>query len=43
MYTNKAKQKMLMGEPAVGAEVGLGSILSVERIYDLGFDFVLVD
>ena len=43
MYTNKAKQKMLMGEPAVGAEVGLGSILSVERISPLGFDFVLVD
>ena len=43
MYTNKAKQKMIMGEPAVGAEVGLGSILSVERISPLGFDFVLVD
>ena len=43
MYTNKAKQKMLMGEPAVGAEVGLGSILSVEGISPLGFDFVLVD
>ncbi|GIS64808.1 MAG: hypothetical protein CM1200mP3_10560 [Chloroflexota bacterium] len=43
MYTNKAKQKMLMGEPAVGAEVGLGSIFFVERISPLGFDFVLVD
>jgi len=43
MYNNKAKQKMLRGEPAIGAEVGLGSILSVERISPLGFDFVLVD
>ena len=43
MYTNKAKQKMLGGEPAIGAEVGLGAILSVESISPLGFDFVLVD
>ena len=40
---NKAKQKMLEGRPAVGAEVNLGSTLSVEIIAPLGFDFVLVD
>jgi hypothetical protein len=40
---NKAKQKMLEGRPAVGAEVNLGSALSVEIIAPLGFDFVIVD
>ena len=39
---NKAKQKMLEGRPAVGAEVNLGSTLSVEIIAPLGFDFVIV-
>ena len=40
---NKAKEKMLGGQPAVGAEVNLGSTLSVEIISPLGFDFVIVD
>ena len=40
---NKAKEKMLGGQPAVGAEVNLGSTLSVEIIAPLGFDFVIVD
>lgn len=40
---NKAKQKMLAAEPAIGAEVSLGSALSAEIISPLGFDFVIVD
>ena len=40
---NKAKQKMLGGKPAVGAEGSLGATLSAEIIAPLGFDFVLVD
>lgn len=43
MTVNKAKRRMLAGEPAFGAEVGLGSPLSAELIAPLGFDFVLVD
>ena len=43
MTVNKAKQRMLEGKPAIGAEVGLGSPLSAELISPLGFDFVLVD
>lgn len=34
---------MMEGEPAIGAEVGLGSPLSGELVSPLGFDFVLVD
>ena len=34
---------MLAGEPAIGAEVGLGSPLSAEFLSPLGYDFVLVD
>ena len=40
---NTAKQRMLNGEPAYGAEVNLGSALSAELISPLGFDFILVD
>ena len=43
MAMNAAKRRMLAGEPAYGAEVGLGSTLSAELISPLGFDFVLVD
>ena len=43
MTVNKAKRRMLEGEPAIGAEVGLGSPLAAEMISPLGFDFVLVD
>ena len=43
MAINEAKQKMLQGQPAFGAEVNLGSPLSAELISPLGFDFVLVD
>ena len=43
MAVNRAKQRMLEGKPAVGAEVGLGSPLSAELISPLGFDFVQVD
>lgn len=34
---------MLVGKPAIGAEVGLGSPLSAEIVSPMGFDFVLVD
>ena len=40
---NKAKEKMLGGQPAVGAEVILGSTLSDVIISPLGFEFVIVD
>ena len=43
MTVNPAKQKMLNGEPAFGAEVNLGSYLSAELLSPLGFDFILVD
>ena len=43
MAINKAKDRMLEGEPAFGAEVGLGSALSAELISPMGFDFILVD
>ena len=43
MAVNTAKQRMLEGKPAIGAEVGLGSPLSAELISPLGFDYVLVD
>ena len=43
MAINTAKQRMLEGEPAFGAEVNLGSSLSAELLSPLGFDFILVD
>lgn len=43
MKFNKAKQRMLEGKAAIGAEVGLGSPLSAEMISPLGFDYVVVD
>ena len=43
MTVNKAKRLMLEGNPAIGAEVGLGSPLAAEMLSPLEFDFVLVD
>ncbi len=43
MAVNTAKQRMLEGKPAFGAEVNLGSSLSAELMSPLGFDFILVD
>ena len=43
MTVNNAKRRMLNGEPAIGAEVALGSPLSAEMISPLGFDWILVD
>ena len=43
MKHNLAKEQMLKGNPAIGAEVSLGSPLSAEIISSVGFDFVVVD
>jgi len=43
MRVNTAKQRMLEGKPAIGAEVGLGSPLAAEILSLAGFDFVQVD
>ena len=43
MGVNNAKQRMLGGLAAIGAEAGLGSPLAVEMLSPLGFDFILVD
>ena len=43
MVVNLAKQRMLEGKPAIGAEVALGSALSAELVSAMGFDFVVVD
>ena len=43
MAINKAKERMLQGKVAIGAEVGLGSPLSAELISPLGFDYIVVD
>ena len=43
MAVNLAKQRMLEGKPAIGAEVGLGSALSAELVSGVGFDFIVVD
>ena len=40
---NQAKQQMLRGKPAIGAEVGLGSVMAAEMLAPLGYDYVLVD
>jgi|SRR5438132_559569 len=40
---NLAKQKMLRGEPAIGAACGLGAPLAAEMLSRAGFDFILVD
>ncbi len=43
MAVNTAKQRMLEGKPAIGGEVGLGSIMSAELLAGMAFDFVIVD
>ena len=43
MIINIAKRRMLRGQAAIGASVGLGSILSAELLSQAGFDFILVD
>ena len=43
MAINTAKQRMLEGKAAIGAEVGLGSPLSAELISALDFDYIVVD
>ena len=43
MAITMAKRRMLAGEPAIGAEVGLGSPLAAEELSRMAFDFILVD
>ena len=43
MRANTVKQKLLRGEPSIGAEAGLGSVLSAEMLSRVGFDYVVVD
>ncbi len=43
MRHNKAKQRMLEGNPVIGVGIGLDSPLSAELLSLVGFDFVLVD
>ena len=43
MKINTAKRRMLAGEPAIGAGVGLGSTLACELLSLAGFDFLLID
>lgn len=43
MRTNTVKQKMLRGEPSIGAGTGLGSTLSAELLSRVGFNYVVVD
>ena len=40
---NTAKQLMLEGKPAIGAEAGLGSIIAVETLASIGWDYIMVD
>ena len=43
MRANTVKQKLLRGEPSIGAEAGLGSVLSAEMLSRVGFDYVVLD
>ena len=43
MGANAAKQLMLGGNAAIGAESGLGSPLAAEMLSPVGFDFIVVD
>ena len=43
MKINTVKQRMLQGEPGIGAELGLGSPLSGEIMSQLGFDYIVAD
>lgn len=43
MTVNNVKQRMLEGNLAIGAPIGLGSPLVGEMLSPLGFDFILMD
>jgi 4-hydroxy-2-oxoheptanedioate aldolase len=43
MWVNKAKAKMLRGEPAIGAGARLGDPLAAELLALAGYDFIMVD
>lgn len=43
MRINTAKQRMLKGEPAIGASAVLGSYLAAELLSQVGFDWILID
>ena len=43
MRTNTVKQKLLRGEPSIGAEAGLGSVLAAEAMSRVGFDYIVLD
>jgi 4-hydroxy-2-oxoheptanedioate aldolase len=43
MYVNAAKQKMLVGKPAFGYSLYLGSAIAAEAMARTGIDFLLVD
>ncbi len=43
MMTNRAKDRMLSGRPALGAAIGMGAPLAGELYSRQGWDFVLVD
>ena len=43
MIVNTVKQRMLEGQPALGAGVGLGAPTSAALLAQAGFDFILVD
>jgi 4-hydroxy-2-oxoheptanedioate aldolase len=43
MIVNTVKQRMLEGQPAIGAGVGLGAPTSAALLAQAGFDFILVD
>jgi 4-hydroxy-2-oxoheptanedioate aldolase len=43
MAINKAKQRMLEGKAAIGAEISLGSPLATEFLSQMDFDFFMVD
>ena len=38
MRTNTVKRELLRGEPSIGAETGLGSVLSAEMLSRVGFE-----
>ncbi len=43
MTINRAKQRMLEGKAAIGAEISLGSPLATEILSQMEFDFFMVD
>ncbi len=43
MAINKAKQRILEGKAAIGAEISLGSPLATEYLSQMNFDFFMID